>query len=59
MKKTSTKIIISAVLALAVGYVLGIFINFPNLKGDNLKGDIGKASKFSQKSTSDEIRAAE
>ena len=59
MIKPSVKIIISVVLALAVGYVLGIFINFPNLKGDNLKGDIGKASKFSQKATSDEIRAVE
>ena len=57
--RISIKIIISALLALLVGYVLGIFINFPNLKGDNLKGDIGKASKFSQKATSDEIKAAE
>ena len=59
MKKTSTKIIFSAVVALVLGYVLGIWIGFPNLNGDNLKGDIGKASKFSQKSTSDEIKAAE
>ena len=57
--RISIKIIISAVLALLVGYVLGVFINFPNLKGDNLKGDIGKASKFSQKATSEEIKAAE
>ena len=57
--RISIKIIISALLALLVGYVLGIFINFPNLKGDNLKGDIGKASKFSQKATSEEIKAAE
>ena len=59
MKKTSTKIILSVVAALVLGYVLGIWISFPNLKGDNLKGDIGKASKFSQKATADEIKAAE
>ena len=59
MKKTSTKIILSVVVALVLGYVLGIWISFPNLKGDNLKGDIGKASKFSQKATADEIKAEE
>ena len=59
MIKTSVKIILSAVLALVLGYVLGIWISFPNLKGDSLKGDIGKASKFSQKATADEIKAEE
>lgn len=51
-----TKKVISFILVLLIGYVLGIIISFPEVDSSILSGDIGKAAKYS-KSTNVEVNA--
>lgn len=56
MKK---KNLLVAVASLIVGYVLGIVIAVPELDGNLLSGDIGKANRYSQQVVDPEIKALE
>lgn len=49
--------VVSALVVLAVGYVAGSFIGFPNVDNSMLKGDISKANSFNQ-ADSPEVQAA-
>ena len=47
------------VVALILGYVIGVFVGFPNVNSTLLSGDIGKANKHKQSTVNEKIKAVE
>lgn len=52
-------IAVFSVSALILGYLIGVFVGFPNVNSTLLSGDVGKANKHNQKTVNEEIRAVE